>query len=573
MEGLLKMQSHSPMNSRLQKICSVAACASLLLALVAHVARAQEDQPPTGRRSTSQQGAQQGARPDAQQQGTQQGTQQGAPQSGNQGVNQGGVRPAPTPSDLAMMDSPPVVAHHAITVGGRALNYTTTTGMMPLRNPATGETEARIFFMAYTLDGVEQKAQRPLMFSFNGGPGSASVWLHLGALGPRRVEMMSDGAMPAPPFQLVDNEQTWLDLTDIVFIDPVGTGYSRAARPDLAQRYFSLQGDIQSVGEFIRLYLSKNERWTSPLFLVGESYGTTRASGLSGYLIDRGIAFNGIVLISTIMNFQTALFARGNDLPFILYLPTYTAIAWYHKKLPPDLQRDLHRTLEEAERFAATDYTTALARGDHLTEAERREVVDKLARFTGLSREYVEQSDMRIEISHFDKELLRSERRTVGRLDGRFKGLVESGVSETPDFDPSMAAIRPPYTATFNNYVRGELGFRSDLEYFILGGGVGRWDFGADNTYADTSGALRSAFAKNPYMRLFVGCGYYDLATPYFATQYTLSHMGIDPSLRNNVSVHYYEAGHMMYIDQRSLTQLKRDVAAFLQSATANRRG
>ena len=483
-----------------------------------------------------------------------------------------GATPAATPAerDAAMQDLPPVVTKHEIRVGGRALRYTVTTGVMPLRN-AAGETEARIFYMAYTADGVSDRAQRPLMFSFNGGPGSSSVWLHLGALGPRRVRMLDDGAMPPPPFQLVDNEQTWLDFTDLVFIDPVGTGYSRAARPELAGRYFGLQGDIQSVGEFIRLYLARNERWTSPLFLVGESYGTTRAARLSGYLIERGIAFNGIILISTIMNFQTARFARGNDLPYVLFLPTYTAIAWYHKKLPADLQADLRRTLDEVERWAATDYTVALAKGDRLTAAERQEVIERLSRYTGLDRRFIDNSDLRIEIQRFDKELLRDEKRTVGRLDGRFKGIDALAVSETPDFDPSLAAIRPPYTATFNNYVRAELGFRSDLEYYILGGGIGRWDFGADNTYADTSEALRSAFAKNPYMRLFVACGYYDLATPYFAAQYTLKHMGLDPSLHGNVTVGYYEAGHMVYIDKNSLAQLKRDAAGFVLGALANR--
>ncbi|MFL6231312.1 MAG: S10 family peptidase [Pyrinomonadaceae bacterium] len=560
------MSSHSPNGFRLRRL--FAAAPALILSLALNAVSAQE-QPQTGRRGGggAQQGAQQqGARPDAQAQGGAQ-QQQGGAQGGNQG---GAPRPAPTPSDPAMTDSPPVVTHHSITVGGRALNYSVTTGVMPLRS-AAGETDARIFYMAYTLDGVDDHAHRPLMFSFNGGPGSASVWLHMGALGPRRVEMMPDGQMPAPPFRLVDNEQTWLDFTDIVFIDPVGTGYSRAARLEVAQRYFGLQGDIQSVGEFIRLYLTKNERWTSPLFLVGESYGTTRASGLSGYLVDHGIAFNGIVLLSTVMNFETLTFRRGNDLPYALFLPTYTAIAWYHHKLAPDLQKDLRRAVEESERYAAGEYTTALAKGDKLSDAERHELVEKVARFTGLSREYVEQSDARIEIQHFDKELLRSERRTVGRLDGRFKGMDESAGSETPDFDPSMAAIRPPYTATFNNYVRGELNFKSDLEYYILGGGVGRWDYGSDNAFADTSTALRSAFAKNPYMKLFVGCGYYDLATPQFAARYTLDHMGLDPALRGNVSLHYYEAGHMMYIEQRSLAQLKRDVAGFVQSATAAR--
>jgi carboxypeptidase C (cathepsin A) len=554
------MPNPSLPNSRLKNFF-VAASLTLIF-LTPLTARAQEAQ---GGRRGGGGGQPQQQRPDSPQIQNPQGAQ------GNAQGNAQRQTPPP-PADPAMTDGAPVVTRHTISVSGRTLEYTTTTGMMPLRNASTGETEARVFFVAYTLDGVADKSQRPLMFSFNGGPGSSSVWLHLGALGPRRVEMMESGEMPAPPFRLVDNDQTWLDTTDLVFIDPVGTGYSRAARPELGQRYFGLQGDIQSVGDFIRLYLTKNERWTSPLFLVGESYGTTRASGLSGYLVEKGIAFNGILLISTIMNFQTARFARGNDLPYVLFLPTYTAIAWYHKKLPPDLQREgLRRTLDEVERWAATDYTTALAKGSKLTPAERQDVVNKLARYTGLSKEYVDQSDLRIEIQHFDKELLRAERHTVGRLDGRFKGLDESAVAETPDFDPSMAAIRPPYTATFNDYVRGELGFKSDLEYFILGGGVGRWDFGSDNAYADTSISLQSAFAKNPYMKLFVGCGYYDLATPYFAAQYTLDHMALDPSLRGNVQLHYYEAGHMMYIDRRSLAQLKRDVAAFVQSSTTRK--
>lgn len=495
------------------------------------------------------------------------------PPAASQGAQQrpAGAAPSPTPTDAAMTDSPPSVTRHEIRVGNRSLRYTVTTGVMPLKS-AAGETEARIFYMAYTLDGVSDPAARPLMFSFNGGPGSSSVWLHLGALGPRRVQMLPDGAMPPPPFQLVDNEHTWLDFTDLVFIDPVGTGYSRAARPDLASRYFGLQGDIQSVGEFIRLYLVRNSRWTSPLFLVGESYGTTRAAGLSGYLIERGIAFNGVMLVSTIMNFQTARFGRGNDLPYVLFLPTYSAIAWYHKRLPADMQsRDLRRFLDEVERWAATDYIVALAKGDRLTPSERQEVIDRLHRYTGLSKSFIDNSDLRIEIQRFDKELLRDQKRTVGRLDGRFKGIDESAVTERPDFDPSMAAIRPPYTATFNQYVRTELGFRSDLEYYILGGGIGRWDWGSDNAYADTADSLRQAFAKNPYMKLFVASGYYDLATPYFAAEYTLRHMSLDPSLRGNVTSTFYEAGHMMYIDQTSLAQLKRDAAAFVQNATRGR--
>ena len=564
------MRGHT--HARRERVSPTLKLALLLtLCLSAGVAPVAAQEPPP-----SQGAAPQSQSPAAQPQVTAQQQGAGPQQQGAPGATpRPGASPTPaaTPGerDPAMTDGPPSVTRHEMRVGSRTLRYTVTTGVMPLKS-ATGETEARIFYMAYTLDGAGPAAQRPLMFSFNGGPGSSSVWLHLGALGPRRVHMLEDGAMPPPPFRLVDNEHTWLDFTDLVFIDPVGTGYSRAARADLASRYFGLQGDIQSVGEFIRLYLVRNQRWASPLYLVGESYGTTRAAGLSGYLVDRGIAFNGVLLVSTIMNFQTARFARGNDLPYALFLPTYSAIAWYHKRLPSDVQgRGLRQLLDEVERWASSDYMVALAKGDRLTPAERQEVVDRLNRYTGLDKRFIENSDLRIEIQRFDKELLRDQKRTVGRLDGRFKGIDDLAVTERPDFDPSMAAIRPPYTATFNHYVRSELGFRSDLEYFILGGGVGRWDFGSDNAYADTSTALLAAFNKNPYMRLFVASGYYDLATPYFAAEYTLRHMGLDPTLRSNVTTTFYEAGHMMYIDQTSLAQLKRDAAAFVQNPAAPR--
>ncbi len=464
----------------------------------------------------------------------------------------------------------PVVTKHELKLDGKILKYTVTTGLLPIKNEE-GETEASLFFMAYALaPPAGGPARRPLMFSFNGGPGSSSVWLHLGALGPKRVKMLGDGAMPAPPYELA--EHTWLDQTDLVFIDPVGTGYSRPAKPDLGKRFWGLEGDIQSVGEFIRLYLTRYERWASPLFLVGESYGTTRAAGLAGYLVERGIAFNGIVLVSSILNFQTARFAKGNDLPYVLFLPTYTATAWFHGKLAPDLQKDLRQALAEVEAWAATDYAAALAKGDRLTEAERRDVIDRLARYTGLEKRYVDLSDFRIEIQRFCKELLRDEKHTVGRLDSRFKGTDLLAAAERPEFDPSLAAIRPPFTAMFNDYVRRELGYKSDLTYHVLGGGIGRWDWGsAGEGYPDTSEALRSAFAKNPYMALFVASGYYDLATPYFATEYTLAHMGLDPGRRGSVTTAQYEAGHMMYIHAESLAKLKRDVAAFLRGALAGR--
>src|SRR5208337_398579 len=293
-------------------------------------------------------------------------------------------------------EKPPVVTHHEIRSGGKALKYTATVGLMPLKN-ADGDTEAHIFFMAYTLDNAPAGAHRPLTFCFNGGPGSSSAWLHMGAIGPRKVKLQSNGGMPRPPFELEDNQETWLDRTDLVFIDPVGTGYSRPAKKELGKKFWGVKGDIESVGQFIRLYLTRYERWTSPLFLAGESYGTTRAAGLSGYLIDNGIALNGIVLVSTVLNFETLEFAKGNDLPYVLYLPTYTATAWYHKKLPPDLQgQDLPKILPEVEHWAGNDYALALAKGDQLTDAERGAVAAQLARYSGLSTAYILREPARV---------------------------------------------------------------------------------------------------------------------------------------------------------------------------------
>lgn len=461
----------------------------------------------------------------------------------------------------------PVITHHEIHVGGRILKYTATTGYMPIRNEETNEVEANIFFMAYTLDGAPPK--RPLMFSFNGGPGSASIWLHLGAIGPKRVKMLPDGGMPAPPFELVDNEETWLDQTDLVFIDPVGTGFSRPTKKDFGKKFWSVEGDIASVGDFIRLYLTRYERWNAPLFLVGESYGTTRAAGLSGYLVNHGIALNGVVLISSVLNFQTLDFNVGNDLPFVLFLPTYTASAWYHKKLPSDLQSlDLAAVLSQAQQFAAGPYMLALEKGDSMTAQERDEMIGQVSRFTGLDRTVVDVNDLRINEGVFTSELLRGQKLQVGRLDSRFTATPISNRSARGYYDPSESAIRPPFTATFNNYVRSQLGFKTDLQYYVLGGGIGEWQWGsAQQGYPDTSDALRVAFVKNPYMKLFVGSGYYDLATPFFATNYTLNHLNLDKQQMSRISLGFYDAGHMMYIKSDSLAKLKKDVSSFLNTA------
>jgi carboxypeptidase C (cathepsin A) len=474
----------------------------------------------------------------------------------------------PTPAAAAVQkEDPPVVTKHSARVGGRQLNYTVTTGFMPIKNGTSGETEAKIFFMAYTLDNPP--ANRPLMFSFNGGPGSASVWLHMGALGPKRVKMLDDGLMPPAPYETVENESSWLDQTDLVFIDPVGTGYSRATKPELASKFFSVNGDIDSIGEFIRMYLGRNERWQSPLYLVGESYGTTRAAGLSNHLFERGIGVNGILLISTVMNFQTLRFADNNDLPLVLIFPSYTATAWYHKQLPTDLQAmPLRDVLRESEAFATNEFAPAMLGIDRLSAAEKSALLDKFSRYSGLSRDFIDENNFRVDLGEFNKELLRKQRRSTGRLDSRFLGYDKDSSGDGPDFDPSMTAIRTPYTAVFNDYVRRELNFKSDLEYYILGGGISSpWNWNTNNQYADTSQALSSAMRKNPYMKVFVAAGYYDMATPYFAAEYTVSAMNLDPQLRKNFSFAYYEAGHMMYIEKGSLKKLKEDMATFMQTS------
>jgi carboxypeptidase C (cathepsin A) len=365
-------------------------------------------------------------------------------------------------------DEEPIVTHHRISAGGKELKYTATAGLMPIRD-AKGETEARIFFMAYTLNEPASGASRPLMFSFNGGPGSASVWLHLGALGPRRVTVTDEPVIPPPPFRLVDNESTWLDRTDLVFIDPVGTGYSRAAKPELNAKFHAVRGDITSVGEFIRMYLTRYDRWASPLFLIGESYGTTRAAGLAGDLVDHGIAFNGLILVSCALDFQAFAFSEGNGIPFLNYLPSYAASAWYHKKLAPDLQQlTLPELLKKVEQWSAKEYLSILARGDEVSEQERRDTIAQLTRYTGLSASEIDENNLRISQSTFCKLLLKSRRRSIGRFDARYQGIESSPAAGSPSFDPSLAGVRAPYTSSFNNYVRTELGYKSDVPYHIL---------------------------------------------------------------------------------------------------------
>jgi carboxypeptidase C (cathepsin A) len=462
------------------------------------------------------------------------------------------------------IDETPVVTKHSIQVAGKTLAYTATVAQMPLHD-AAGEVEAHIFYVAYTLDGADP-AKRPLTFAFNGGPGSASLWVHMGGMGPRSPKLLANGNMPPPPYQLVDNPSTWLDATDLVFIDPVGTGYSRAKNAEVARRMNSVMGDLQSVGEFIRVYLTRANRQLSPLYLAGESYGTFRAAGLAGYLIDRGIAFNGVALISTTLNLET-IWSRADDLVYALEFPTYAADAWYHKKVAADLQRkDLRTFLTEAENFAMGEYSTALNKGDALPAAERKAAIEKIARYSGLEPRYIDESNLRFDVGHFTRALLRDRHLTIGRLDGRLTGPSSMNTGETSEFDPSNTLIAPPFTAAFTNYVRNELGYKTDLVYHVSGG-IMPWDWGVQNGFAESASLLRNAFAKNPYMKVMVAASYYDLATPYFAAQYTFNHMGLNPEMHKNIVWNYFQAGHMMYIDSDSRVKLKKDMTEFILSA------
>ncbi len=480
----------------------------------------------------------------------------------------------PTPEDKLS------VTQHTAVINGTEINYTVTCGTLVLKEEAEKEgksegekAKASIFFVAYTKDGVEAMASRPLTFSFNGGPGSSSVWLHLGVLGPRRVETMEGGQPLAPPYKLVNNDYSLLDQTDLVFIDPVSTGFSRAVPGEKPKEFHSFKKDIESVGDFIRLYVSRYGRWSSPKFLIGESYGTTRAAGLSGYLQERyGLFLNGVMLISVVLNFQTIRFPVGNDLPYIFYLPTLAATAWYHQRLAPDLQADLLKTIAEVRDFALTEYTLALMQGAALPEDRRAEIEEKLVRYTGLSPDYVRRCNLRIHYMRFCKELLRDQGKTVGRLDSRFTGYDRDAAGEFFEYDPSMAAIMGPYTATFNDYVRRDLKFESDLPYEILTGRVWPWNYEPhQNEFVNVAETLRRAMTSNPFLKVFVANGYYDFATPFLATEYTFNHIEVPSELMGNISMTYYEAGHMMYVHHPSLVQLKRDLDGFLDTAVSAR--
>ncbi len=462
------------------------------------------------------------------------------------------------------------VTNHTLTINGQTINYKATAGYMSLTDEA-GKTRANVFFVAYTREGTGiTSANRPVTFSYNGGPGSASVWLHMGALGPKRVKMSDEGGMLAPPFSVVDNEFTWLAQTDLVFIDPVMTGFSRPAEGVDKKEFTGYVEDIQAVGDFIRLYTTRYERWLSPKFLAGESYGTTRSAGLSGYLQDRhGLYLNGIVLISAVLDFATIDFhVSGNELPYSLFLPTYAAMAWYQKQVPA--YADLKTLLADVERFVQTDYVNVLYQGDRLSDADRTRIAAQLNKFTGLSTEYLLQTNLRIRDNRFTKELLRKQGITVGRLDGRFTSSDYDRAGDEYEFDPSYnGTIYGPFTAAVADHLHHTLGITNELPYEILTGRVRPWNYNnVQNQFLNVGETLRQAMTKNPYLKVMVLNGYYDMATPYFATDYTFRHLMLDKALQKNITMTYYEAGHMMYIHQPSLRQMTKDVTDFYRTAT-----
>ncbi|PYY23593.1 MAG: peptidase S10 [Acidobacteria bacterium] len=481
-----------------------------------------------------------------------------------------GEGPQIRPMHFDMTEVPPVQTHHSIRVGGRELRYTATAGRLPIKD-AEGKVEAEMFFVAYTLDGSDPST-RSLTFSFNGGPGSASIWLHMGAMGPRKVVLQPQGWMPPAPYRLEDNPNTPLDRTDIVMVDAIGTGWSRPADTAAARKFWNMRGDIEAFGEFIRLYLSRNERWSSPLYLFGESYGTTRSAGIAGYLANRGISFNGIVLLSTVLSFETLEFAKTNDVPFPLILPSFTWIAGYHKKLPSDLQGDVAKAAQEARDWALGEYWAALNKGDALTPQEHANIVDKLARYTGLSKQIIEWANLRIDVRTFTHYLLSDQKLHVGRLDGRYTGPDPDGFMDTPFYDPTSSQTGPPFTSVFNDYVRRELNYKTDMPYWTSAQQSGnfRWSWsgveGFGGGYPDTASALRQAIVKNPYLRVLVMEGHYDLATPYAAAEYTMDHLDLTPQYHKNISYTQYESGHMVYLDSQSHAKMKQDFVNFIDA-------
>jgi len=474
------------------------------------------------------------------------------------------ARPDPT-DDL-------VTTRHTLRTAAGELAYTATTGRIVLRREEHTDgvfdghqAKAEVFVVAYTADRASDAdpGERPLTVAFNGGPGSSSVWLHLGLLGPRRVLSGDAGASVPPPYRLVDNAESLLAHSDLLFVDPVSTGYSRAVAGGKPADFHGFTGDVDTVAEVIRLWVTRQQRWLSPLYLAGESYGTVRAAALAGKLQEGfGLYPNGLMLISTVLDMTTVRFHEGNLLPYSMFLPTYAAAAHYHG-LHGD--RALREVLAEAEELAERDYPWALARGSRLTEADRERMVARLASVTGLSEDYVRRSRLRLDNRRFYRELLRERGLTIGRLDARFTGWEPDDAGEHNSYDPSIAAVDGPYAAALNAHVRGTLGYASDLPYEILTDRVHPWSYREfEGREVSVTGTLGAAMRTNPHLRVQVGCGYYDCGTPYYAAEHTMAGLAIPDELRGNIEICHYEAGHMTYVHEPSRLAQSADLARFV---------
>ncbi len=463
------------------------------------------------------------------------------------------------------------VTEHTIKIGGAVLKYKATAGTIVIRNDSD-EPIAAIEYVAYTKDGAEA-AQRPLTFAYNGGPGSSSLWLHMGALGPRRIVTTDAAPTPPPPYQVVDNQETIIDTTDLVMIDPVGTGLSHAVGKAKDKDFWGVDQDLDSMARFVVQYVNDNNRWNSPKYLLGESYGTMRSAGLVDVLQSRwNMAFNGVVLVSVFVNAQTDITMPGNDLGYEMFMPSYAAIAWYHHLVPDAPPLDAF--LAQARAFAAGPYATALAKGDALPDAERQAVIATMSHLTGLSPAYLDKANLRVSEGEFTAELLREHAEVVGRLDARFTGVALDRLAQESHEDPQATAISGAFTAAFLDYLHEDLKFGEGKTYKVEADLWRDWDWkhkapgshfaagGLPNTGID----LAHAIATNPALRVLVLNGYYDLATPFFGTEYTMEHLGLEENLRGNIEMKYFEAGHMMYLHPPSLAAFKAAVAGFIKA-------
>lgn len=464
------------------------------------------------------------------------------------------------PDKASSLASVPLsVTHHQISLNGQRLSYTATADTLPIRNATTGVTEGDIFYIYYTRDEGVAEANRPLIFAFNGGPGTATIWLHMVGFGPKRIHLAPDGSTPNAPYGYDDNPNTLLDQADLVFIDPVGTGYSRPSDPSQGAKFWGMKNDVASIGEFVRLFLVRYDRWLSPKYVLGESYGTYRAVELANYLVDRGITLNGTILISSLLQDDT----RVGDFGYVNFIPTFSLVAWYHKRLPPDLQKlSLEQIAQEAEKFASGEYMNALYQGTRLNRDNREKVADDLARFTGLSKQVIESNDLRVSLPRFMTELLRDKGLMIGRLDGRMTAWVPDGATLQPAFDAANQKVYNSVMPAFGDYVHRELGYKSDAIYYAASGGIGTWP-GVREAAPDAE----DEFARNPNMRLFVAEGYFDLATIYYGFEWSLTHLRLAPEVRDhNITVRRYKSGHMIYTDQKALEELRRDLRAWLRT-------